>query len=177
MPATGRYIADTNIFDEFGTQNCNAWADLDGDGDATKISNRIQRAINVAEDRFDSAFRTSVYLIPLQPLGPINDVVSLIAQLAGIWLYECRGLRDKETTTTKMDARKKAVIEQLDEILAAKVHINCTRKPIGGVEVPRVGGGPRFMYSVARGEGFSMFWGDPLSADGQQSGTWPGTWR
>lgn len=188
----GLYIQRSDLEQSFGVENIRIWGDLsdayNGQLPATDpiniaaevmIQARIDYMIARAEDEVTDRFRQSAYLIPFQPYnGTLNFFFGIISQMAGVALFESRGLRNKGDTSDRMKALYDKAIADLDAILAGERHIAAARRPIGGVEVPRVAGGIRFPYSVARGEG-SQPWGlmGPGSADGQRSGPNQGSWQ
>jgi phage gp36-like protein len=95
------YCTRTDVEDIFGVENIKVWADLDNDGDAEKILARITRAISWASERVDAAFRHGRYELPL-----VNDegktpllIVDITSNLAGVWLYENRGVIDFDPNT------------------------------------------------------------------------------
>lgn len=93
---TSTYSTDDQIEDIFGATNATAWADMDNDGDATKIANRKDRARVVAKARIDDVLRDTAYGVPIQSAAgtvPVT-IVDLEARLAGVWLYENRGVVD-----------------------------------------------------------------------------------
>lgn len=140
---------------------------------------RVDYCISRACDETDDRFRQSVYLVPFQPAnGTLNYFFGLAAQLAGVQLYESRGLRDAGGNKDRMSAIYDKVMEDFNAYLSGERHLAAARRPIGGVEVPRVAGGIRFAYSVARGEG-SQPWGPggAGSADGQRIGPNQGSWQ
>ncbi len=71
-----------------------AWADVDQSGDQTAISNRIEHAISVAENEIDAMMRNSWLAVPLrdQAGGVPPLITEIAATLAGVWLYELRGV-------------------------------------------------------------------------------------
>lgn len=76
----------------FGAINIQKWADVDNDEDPTKIAARIAWALTQATARVDSMLSTGRYSNYLDdPL--IEDVV---ARLAGVLLYDSRGITDAE---------------------------------------------------------------------------------
>lgn len=81
----------------FGVTNVSTWADLDGDANATKITNRIDRAILMSDALLDAVLRTAAYMGP-PPLvydGTVASTPTLIMMIsaigAGLWVYEARG--------------------------------------------------------------------------------------
>jgi len=114
------YITKSNIEAVFGVTNVTKWADLDNDGDATKIAARIAVAIAWAENEVDSRLRKSIYTIPFDT-APV-DIVDVTANLAGVWLYENRGVQDFNPDTGmavhRLTWNRKRAYNTLREILA-----------------------------------------------------------
>lgn len=86
------YSERSNIEDIYGVTNVEKWADLDNDGDATKITNRITAAITRADDELDNRLRESRYVVPFTTVPSAIEYLS--ALYAGIWLYSNRGVTD-----------------------------------------------------------------------------------
>ena len=78
------YCQRSDVEDIFGVANVARWADLDNDQDATKIANRISRAIVWATAEMEDRLRNGPYQVPLT--GTSATVVDLCAKLAGVWL-------------------------------------------------------------------------------------------
>ena len=100
---SSEYATRAQIEDRFGVTNVSTWADLDSDENATNITARITRAIDVASDKIDDALRRSPYLIPLTtPAGATPTViVDIAATLAGVWLRTARGVEDFDPKSGK----------------------------------------------------------------------------
>lgn len=88
------YCAKSNMSDVFLEENINTWADPDLV--AGTIATRVAKAIDVASDEIDDNMRSSHYLIPLStPAGATPPAIEdIAAKLAGVWLYESRGVAD-----------------------------------------------------------------------------------
>ncbi|MEA3351193.1 MAG: phage protein Gp36 family protein [Chloroflexota bacterium] len=89
------YCSKSNIVDIFNLLNTERWSDAAGD--AATIATRIARAIDVASDEIDDELRSSPYLIPIvSPDGTVpTAIVDIAAKLAGVWLYEGKGVEDR----------------------------------------------------------------------------------
>lgn len=93
----GRYIDQGEIENVFGRENVAKWSNLDNRVEGENAS-RITAAITFAEDWFDDRLRTYRYTVPLT--GTISQTVKdAIARLAGVWLYEARGVDDVDPET------------------------------------------------------------------------------
>ena len=136
IPVTGddvnRYIARTDIETVFGKGNIAKWADLDNEGNTTDISDRIDAAITWASNEVDSMLRNGPYDLPLACSdGAVpREVVDIVSNLAGVWLYENRGIQDFNAETGqavhKLQWNRKRAYDTLREIASLKRRINVT---------------------------------------------------
>lgn len=92
------YCTRANIEGRFGVDNINKWADLDNAGSTTDVTARINAAIAAAEDDIDTTLRGGPYVIPFAGTPPVT-IRDLCADLAGVWLYESRGVVDFDPET------------------------------------------------------------------------------
>jgi len=92
------YCTRSDIEYEYGVKNVAAWADLDGDANATTISNRILRAIAIADARIDDRLRESAVSFRVPYTNDAGTVpltlMSIAVQIAGYRLSKGRGNRD-----------------------------------------------------------------------------------
>lgn len=90
------YCTTDDIANTFGTTNRDDWADLENTADAAVKTARINWAIGVAGDDIDSVAMTFYTRIPLvNESGTVPTFVrDLAAILAGVKLYESRGVED-----------------------------------------------------------------------------------
>ena len=86
------YCTYADIESLFGPANISKWADLDNDQNDDTIAARIARAIIVASAQIDDRLRNGPYALPI--IGDLPTIVNLAAALAGVWLYESRGVQD-----------------------------------------------------------------------------------
>jgi hypothetical protein len=103
------YSADADIEAIFGPTSVDAWADLDGDADATKMTARKLLARNIAYAHINDLARETHYTIPLANASgstPVT-VTNWEATLAGIYLYEWSG-------TIEFDPRSGAPAHRLE---------------------------------------------------------------
>lgn len=91
------YSARSDIEDVFGVDNVDKWADLDNDANATKITNRIARAIVVADEKVNAALRGGAIDVPVS--GSSVLITNNAAILAGVWLYDARGVAEYDAAT------------------------------------------------------------------------------
>ncbi len=127
------YCQRSDVEDVFGVVNVARWADLDNDQDATKIANRINRAIVWATAEMEDRLRNGPYQVPLT--GTSATVVDLCAKLAGVWLYESRGTQDFNTETGqpyhRLQYARQYVETALAEIRAGKRRLDAS-VPVAG---------------------------------------------
>ncbi len=116
----GIIVAQSDIENVYGVNNVRRWSQLDQDskqGDAT----RIALGITNAESKFADRFRNSVYIVPA--CGTSATYTNWIATLAGVWLYQNRGVRDAEAEGAtpldiKMIADHDAMMLEMDAVLS-----------------------------------------------------------
>ena len=108
----GTYCDLSEVQDQYGTANVAAWSDLEGN-DALD-SDRVDRAIASAEARINGRFRGSKYSVPFAPVPML--VQDWAAKLAGIILYQHRGVRDTDTQE-RLAEIETGVLDQIAEVL------------------------------------------------------------
>lgn len=79
----------------FGEDNVEKWADLDNESNAATISARIDQAANFATEESYDWLRGGPFEVPLADVSaaPLT-LVDAATRLAGVWLYENRGVND-----------------------------------------------------------------------------------
>ncbi len=89
------YAVQADIEAIYGTKNVARWSNLDSDS-TTVNATRTAAAIAWASATVDDRFRRSAYTVPFVALlGTYpQSFVDIVAKLAGVWLYNSRGLRD-----------------------------------------------------------------------------------
>lgn len=99
------YCTRSDIETRFGAANVRKWADLDNSNDDTTISDRIDAAIQSVQDsQIDPALRCGPYTMPMSdPVDPL--ITDIAARLAGVWLYEARGVEDINEITGQPNHR------------------------------------------------------------------------
>lgn len=83
-----------NIEAIFGTDNVAKWANLGGSDSEATVTARITQAIAVAEAKALAILAGGPHSLTRLAANPPTLVVDAVATLAGVWLYECRGLQD-----------------------------------------------------------------------------------
>lgn len=120
------YCVRSDIEDRFGVANVTTWADLDNDANASKITARITRAITVAEDQVNVLLRGGAYAIPFS--GTPTMIKDICAVLAGVWLYDARGVAEYDVESGKSQHRlhhqRDAAMKKLVEIRTGDLDIN-----------------------------------------------------
>jgi len=129
------YATRSNIEDAFGVTNVEVWADLDADEDSTKITNRITRALAIAEEEVDESLRNGAYVVPVTMdvdgvLGVSVTLTDVTAKLAGGWLWENRRLEDtdKDEDSSRVSSHAKRARAILTEIASGKRKLNAYRQ-------------------------------------------------
>jgi len=114
------YGTDAGIRSIFGSDNVDAWADLDNDQDATKMAARIAEAIDDAEADLHDRLRGGPYTIPISGGAASTTMARLANTLAGVLLYEARGVVDMDPETgqpiDRLAAHRKRVVVTVEQI-------------------------------------------------------------
>jgi phage gp36-like protein len=110
------YAAQSDIEDIFGVTNVAVWSQLDPtQPPGTPDTGRIQTALNYASAKIISFFfNQGNYATPLVPLN--NDILLVTrraATLAGVWLYQSRGLRDDTPEGNKYSEMARFIIAEM----------------------------------------------------------------
>jgi len=128
------YCTEEDLYQIFGEHNITKWADLDNTGTAETIEARIERAIQHAGAEVDSRLRRSIYIIPLtNSSGTVpEDIIDVVATLAGVYLYENRGIDDYDPDTGRVIHRlihsKKRAEGIIRAIQAGQRHIDAVQR-------------------------------------------------
>ena len=134
----GSYIAQSDIESCFGATNIARWSNLDN-VTVTADTARISIAIAVAEDHVENRFRDGKYLLPFVSRGGIlYKVKDWCSKLAGIWLYEHRGLSDENEEGNLLEAMRKNVEKEMDKYLAGEATLNAELAEAGSAGAPVV---------------------------------------
>lgn len=92
------YCTRADIEQFYGRENVQKWAELDGDKNSTNIATRISDAISHASNDIDDGLRGGPYTVPFADTIPLT-ILDLARRLAGVRLYESRGIQDFEAET------------------------------------------------------------------------------
>lgn len=122
--AVGVYIDQSNLEDKFGINNIEAWSQLDNDVETADTA-RIQKAIDYAESKINDAFRGSRYAIPFASAP--EQIKEWATTLAGIWLYQSRGLRDTNEEGDKLQALRDDTDKAIVDCAAGKTRLDAAR--------------------------------------------------
>lgn len=135
----GVYIGQANVEDQFGANNVAVWSQLDNTTTGADTS-RVDDAIDNAEQTVEDRFRGGPYAVPFTGGGSrgLVKVIEWCAKLAGIWLYENRGLRDAgEDGDNKLTKMKADVFHEIAVYLSGQVRLQAdavtTGRPTGPV--------------------------------------------
>ncbi len=136
----GQYIAQSDIESIFGVVNVQKWSKLDNTAgaDATRIANAIEHAEAVVEDRLRSQ-----YAIPLTGIGVLPPIITdWCAKLAGVWLYEARGIADASSQQVQdIIGHKSEVAAEIGLYVAGARTLRCVRASNGPTAPVVIGGG------------------------------------
>lgn len=135
------YAARTNVEAVFGVDSVSKWADLENEGVEADIAARIASALSYAEDEVNGRLRGGPYSIPLgEPVE--SSIVDITAKLAGVWLYESRGVQDIDPETGrplhKLVWHKKDAEQKMSDILSGKRRLAITDTSKTSVSIPQV---------------------------------------
>jgi len=123
------YSVRTDLDNVFGKNNIDSWADLDADEDAAKITARIAAAIVTADDMIDSCMRNGPYPLPLVDQAAATPIVirDVSSKLAGVWLYEARGVIDMTPdgiAVHRLQWHKRSAKDILRDLIAGKLRLD-----------------------------------------------------
>lgn len=97
------YSVANDLYQRFGTKNVRLWADLDNDQVTADIDERIEWAIGQADAQINSILgEKGRYMVPIVLLDSTdtpNILTEISAALAGVRLYEARGIADFDPNT------------------------------------------------------------------------------
>lgn len=88
------YAVRLDIENIFGVFNVSKWADIDGQTHPVAIIARITEALTLITEEIDDILRGGPYTIPFTVVPSM--IKRICATLAGIWLYEARGVTDTD---------------------------------------------------------------------------------
>lgn len=134
-PCLGTYYADRSDIELiFGANNIVLWANLDNDDvvppalPPPSIDARICWALQLAHNQINDRLNGGMYLLPFIAPYP-TQVVDACARLAGVFLYEGRGVVDAHVTpadqqpTTKVEYHRKLIEKFFNRILSDRIQL------------------------------------------------------
>lgn len=122
------YCTAQDVYSLFGRSNVDKWADLENTRVRSEMDARIAVAIAWASEEVDDKLRGGPYLLPVgtgsgvPPSGsfPVpKTIMDVAARLAGVWLYEARGIEDVDAegrALHKMSWHKNRAYQVLAEV-------------------------------------------------------------
>ncbi len=133
------WIVRSNIEDTFGKSNVAKWADLDGNKVEDDITTHINRSITVIEALVNDTLRHSIIDISVVADADMPDtLVEIGATLAGVWLYQSRGVADfNEVTgdpTHRLIWQKRDAEARLRKVQTGEIRVDLDR----GTLIPAV---------------------------------------
>lgn len=128
------YCNRTDVEQVCGKVNVEKWSDMDDDDNSTNITSRITLAIELQYNRMNDLLRESKYTIPLVSTTDTTPVTYpyaprfINATLAGVWLYEAKGVIDVDPRTGEavhaLQYLKQSAERELEEIVKGRRQIN-----------------------------------------------------
>jgi len=123
------YCVKSDIEATFGVTNVEKWAKLQTDYTAEQIATRIARAIAVASEDIDDTLRFAGIEVPCVTEDDTTPttIEQICADLAGVWLYESRGVDDVARDCSPNHRLKffaDRAQERLEQIAARRRKIN-----------------------------------------------------
>lgn len=115
----GRYTDSTKIEAQFGVENVHKWLGIDDGDDAVDFALRMYKFIASAEQTIDDGLRGGPVSTPLT--APIPEaIVDIATALAGVRMYESRGVVDMNPETGapqhRLQYQKKQAMNDLARI-------------------------------------------------------------
>ncbi len=129
------YSARADVEIRFGSSNIADWADLNSNDVAAEITARIAWAIAEADESIDDSLRDRKYAVPIVGLGSGQPkaIIMLSSTLAGLLLYESRGVQDVDPDTGSPIHRyahlKRQAKNTLQGIIAGRIRLYAVEQP------------------------------------------------
>lgn len=123
------YCTRSDIEETFGVGNVAEWGKLSDSYSDAQVLTRITRAITVASEDIDDTLRAAGIEVPCvdESDATPTTIEQLCADLAGVWLYESRGIDDvgrDGSPNHRLKTFADRAQTRLDEILSRKRKIN-----------------------------------------------------
>lgn len=136
------YCEREDLDKQFGAANVDKWANLSNDDDvddiAALIEERVDWAIRAADEDVDGKLRHGPYHVPFtedsdgESVEVPGEITRLSATLAGVKLYESRGITDTNPETGqavhKLMWHKRDAEKRLREIIAGTFRLDLPYK-------------------------------------------------
>jgi phage gp36-like protein len=123
----GVYISQSDIESVYGVENVARWSNLDNSTTLADAA-RIAASIAYAESYVQGRFRQSRYVLPFSG-GDMTLVRDWCAKIAGVWLYESRGLQgvgDGQESANAVRSQKTQVNADIDLVLRGSRTLDLT---------------------------------------------------
>lgn len=121
------YGSRDGIENRFGKPNVSKWADLSNNEDLDEIAARITWALGQADTDINTYLRDTQYTIPFTE--PADDKIVQIADiLAGVHLYESRGVTDADEEKHQLTPQKETAMKDLARIKSGSIIIDVTQQ-------------------------------------------------
>lgn len=125
------YATRANLEAMFGDESVEKWADVNGNGVEAHITARITAAIAYADGEIDDLLRCTLYTVPLVVRNTMTvppTIIDIATRLAGVWLYESRGIRDIDPDSGKpihmLMWHKEDAYKKLREVVSGVRHLD-----------------------------------------------------
>jgi len=118
------YAVRKDIENIFGCTNVDTWADLENNGDASYIEERIDWALELATNTLNDHMHEGPYEFPLTATPYPSSVIYYTAMSAGILLYDSRGLRDADPGKDILQTHRNKYTSWINAVLAGKYRIS-----------------------------------------------------
>ena len=137
------YCVRSDVEAIFGTANVAVWADLNSNKIAAEITARISNAIDWATSEVNDLLRGGPYSLPVVSTdGTVpKSIVDTAAMLAGVWLYESRGIVDYNSegkAEHRLQHQRNRAYDNIRQIHAGQRKLNaiaiCSAVPSAYVE-------------------------------------------
>jgi phage gp36-like protein len=126
------YAAQGDIEDRFGVANVAAWSQTGGAAAANGLPladvGRIQRSLDASDAEIDGLMQDGPYIVPLAAGADAAIVTNWSATLAGVWLYQTRGLRDDTRDGNKYTALRAGILLEMQQYKSGVKRLRAARR-------------------------------------------------